>query len=297
VDIITATKVAQCRILRDPFDSKQKGECRWYLHSYLQKYPYSTTRARKAAGLLKGYARDLQGQLRLNEFIPAAGDDASSDRRVLVLEIEEDQLDDSIHQLYWELLEELGVWDRRDLDIRIHRLSCAGGSVSRGGIKRVQSWSHQARSPPSLDILLVVARNLEKRTDKYNDVNPWVISDILGNIQQTFDQSRASVRINIEVVRPGTLDALENHLARSDERHGPGYFHVVHFDIHGKVRREKKAAYLKFCDPESNGTISIDARDVGKILRRHNIPMAILNACESARANSGDDPNVVKILS
>jgi len=295
--------------LRDPFDWKQKKECDWYLHDYLQRYPYSTTRARKVASLLKGYARDLQGQLKLNEFIPVAGNDASSDRQVVVLEIEEGQLDDStsentVHQLYWELLEELDVWDRRDLDVRIHRSSCGNGSVSRGGIKRIQSWSHRVHSLPSLNILLVVARNLKKRTDKYNDVSPWVISGILGKIQRAFDQSRTSVRINIEIVRPGTLDALENHLARSDELHGPGYFHVVHFDMHGKVgsrregsRREPKAAYLRFCDPESDGTISVDARVVGKILRRHNVLMVILNACESAKANSGDDSNIAKILS
>lgn len=299
--ILSGASDAQCRTLIDPLDAAQKRECGWYLEKYLGKKPYSTTRARKAAEMLKGYARDLLSQLKLNELIPAAGND------VLELEIAEAQLDDStsrntIHQLYWELLEEPSVWDRNDLEIRIHRSSRSNGSPS-ADIKGVQLWHARMHSQPSLNILLVIARDMRKQKNQYNDVHPWVISNILTKIQRDFVVSGTCVSINLEIVRPGTLKSLEEHLARSEELHGRGYFHIVHFDMHGKVGeikgkgRESEAAYLRFCDPESDGTKAIRAQDVGEILRRHYVPMVILNACESARANSGDDMNIAKILS
>jgi hypothetical protein len=107
--------------------------------------------------------------------------------------------------------------------------------------------------------------------------------------------SGTCVYISFEIVRPGTLESLEEHLVRLEELRCRGCFHIVRFDMHEKVEgtEGKELAYLTFCDPKSDGEKAIRAQDVGKILRR---PMVILNACESARANSGDDSNIAKIL-
>ena len=42
---------------------------------------------------------------------------------------------------------------------------------------------------------------------------------------------QAKLRVRVEMLRPGTYEALVNHL----ERHGTGYYHVVHFDVHGAL--------------------------------------------------------------
>ena len=46
----------------------------------------------------------------------------------------------------------------------------------------------------------------------------------------------AKLRVNIELLRPGTYEALERHL----ESKGSGYYHIVHFDVHGGLKTYKK---------------------------------------------------------
>lgn len=110
------------------------------------------------------------------------------------------------------------------------------------------------------------------------------------------NRCRPLVDLNLEVVRLGTWEALKLHLERTHRLHGRGYFHIIHFDVHGKVKLigEKNVGCLYFSDPKHGETAkepisaSIVAREVGK----YSTPIAILNACESARANAGEDANI-----
>jgi hypothetical protein len=62
------------------------------------------------------------------------------------------------------------------------------------------------------------------RPGEEKDVNYRTISrPLIEAIQQ------ARVPINVELLRPGTYKALENHL----QAKGTGYYHIVHFDAHG----------------------------------------------------------------
>jgi hypothetical protein len=108
-------------------------------------------------------------------------------------------------------------------------------------------------------------------------------------------------RINLEIVRPGTVDALEEHLERSRQIRGNGYFHLLHFDLHGTVDAKKRSAFLKFNERRDNGTVSDDLIEVepellGKILSNYGITMVVLNACKSANTDYGEDGNVAKTL-
>jgi hypothetical protein len=40
--------------------------------------------------------------------------------------------------------------------------------------------------------------------------------------------------VKLVVVRPGCWKALENHLEETTAKNGPGYYDLVHFDVHGK---------------------------------------------------------------
>ena len=96
--------------------------------------------------------------------------------------------------------------------------------------------------------------------------------------------------MNIEIVRPGTIKAFEDHLATSERRHGPGYFFVVHFDLRGKVGARpgalemKKYAFLFFSRPTEEKTKPERVQKIASILQRYHVPFVVLNACESARA-------------
>ncbi len=43
------------------------------------------------------------------------------------------------------------------------------------------------------------------------------------------------MRVKIDIFRPGTYKALENHLRDITGKHGVGHYHVIHFDLHGSL--------------------------------------------------------------
>jgi CHAT domain len=160
----------------------------------------------------------------------------------------------------------------------------------------IKLWQPILEAPPSFNILLVVAR--DTRGDA--ELDPTFASKILSDIQQTSRIHNYSPRINLEIVRPGTVDALEEHLRRSRLIHGDAYFHLVHFDLHGTIDAKKRSAFLKFNRKEggivSDKLIEEEPREVAQILSDYGINMVVLNACKSANAEYGEDGNVAKIL-
>jgi hypothetical protein len=131
------------------------------------------------------------------------------------------------------------------------------------------------------------------------DVEPNLASEILFRIQNMLRTSRSVAQLNFEIVHPSTFQALEEHLARAENIHGPGYYHVVHLDMHGQLLSKdstKPLGVLLFNHLKSDALKAHKARPVAKLLKRYHIPFVTLNACESARANSRDDANIAKIF-
>lgn len=141
------------------------------------------------------------------------------------------------------------------------------------------------------NVLLVVARDLTHNPSLYSDVDASVATNALLQIQKGLREANGEIQLNVEIVRPGTLAAFREHLQRA----GNGYFHLVHFDMHGKVGTRKgtvsKFAFL-FSDPTSQKTRPVPGHTVASILGKHNVPFAVLNSCESARASAADDANL-----
>ncbi len=54
---------------------------------------------------------------------------------------------------------------------------------------------------------------------------------------------KARIAVQVEILRPGTYRALENHLREVTDRHGVGYYHVIHFDVHGALLTYKQLTY------------------------------------------------------
>jgi hypothetical protein len=148
--------------------------------------------------------------------------------------VDGDRREAGIHCLAWELLESLNL---PTLCMTVTRVSDFTSLWRR----RQSSLQPIAISPPlasiwtepgqSIRILLVLARDFS-RTGAERDPEPDLAQFPLMNLQK-----RMKGRMHLEVVRPGSREDLEEHLGIRREQ---GIcFHLVHFDLHGSIRRDE----------------------------------------------------------
>jgi tetratricopeptide (TPR) repeat protein len=197
------------------------------------------------------------------------------------------------HALHWEAL--------RDPDLA-RPLALEATLVRKMQVE--QSLPAVLRPSPTLNLLVVTARpNVENDVSYRTITRPLV--EALG---------RAQLRVQIDIVRPGSYKALQHHLEDTRTRHGAGYYHVIHFDLHGALLTydqlkkggetsrylfntrwgrpdlqtyEGQRAYLFFVDEEAadaeHRSDPVEAAELAHLLQTHQIPIAILNACQSAK--------------
>ena len=100
-------------------------------------------------------------------------------------------------------------------------------------------------------------------------------------------------RIHLDVLRPPSLDNLRQTLAGAAARGEP--YEVVHFDGHGVFEDPfgigKPRGYLVFENPDSPDNIQfVHGALLGRILKEGGVPILLLNACRSARAEPQAEP-------
>nr|WP_225912894.1 tetratricopeptide repeat protein [Nostoc flagelliforme] len=147
-----------------------------------------------------------------------------------------------------------------------------------------------------INLLVVTARPNEEHDVGYRTISRPLLELI----------ESCQLRVNVELLRPGTYEALSKHL----EAKGAGFYHVIHFDCHGALMRynelEKGAkanryiyqtrwgrydlqpyegvkAFL-FFEGESKGKADpVEAQELADLLTGKGIPVCILNACQSGK--------------
>jgi hypothetical protein len=287
-------------ILSDPFSKTDEDECRWYLDDYL-KSPFEKGRADIAVEALNSYADNLFDQLHLNRVWRWLTGPTTPTNKVLEIAIIENTeslnavSSDTIHRLHWEILESPRLWKNLHIQTTVRRI-IPQNENSIPSITRVESWS---QGVPTVNILLVISRDLTKMG---GEVDPNLAFQSMQIVQRDLEARGASFRLNIEIVRPGSFKALKKHLEERSKRRHNGDIHIVHFDVHGQVglrsKGEEKAstvAFLYFQSGKGDGKLSATrAGAVAELLRKHNIRIVILNACESAKANKGDEANIAR---
>ena len=115
----------------------------------------------------------------------------------------------------------------------------------------------------------------------------------------------------MDLVRPGTWEALIGHLQAATEEHGSGWYHVAHFDLHGAFedyaaleagRRADRLlfgsggvkpfagrrGFVFFETPQTGKAGPVAADDVAALLAEHRVPVAIFNACQSAMQDGSE---------
>ncbi|KAH7152888.1 hypothetical protein EDB81DRAFT_718482 [Dactylonectria macrodidyma] len=217
-----------------------------------------------------------------------------------------------IHCLAWELLE-------ADHVIRMPKLRVTRISKVPPPPRPLRSHRPGYRPPhplaavqadPNLHfyVLLVVARDFSRsgaERDPEPDLAQWPLMNTQRKVRNRSLLEPRS-RLLLEVVRPGSREELADHL---DVRASQGvYFHLVHFDLHGRVMSDEhgnQVPWLLFARqnhvPRSHGyqvpqTHLAKAEDVAAVLARYEVENVVLNACLSAYNRSGSATSLAHIF-
>jgi len=270
--------------ITDPFTPKQEQNLEWYFEEWLVFPQLGTVKAEQAKESVKGYGEQLFEQV-FRTNIDAYSEYRQIRGNLSQLQIEIESQTPEFQALHWEAL--------RDPDLpRPLAVDCL---MLRKHTKPVPIG---AKMPafPVINLLLVTAR-----PDQDGDVGYRTISRPLIEAIET-----AKLRVNVELLRPGTYQALSNHL----EEKGADYYHIIHFDTHGSlmsyeqlqkgIKRKRYTfqsrwgredidpyegvkAFL-FLDGESQGKADpVEASELAALLTGKGIPVCILNACQSGK--------------
>ena len=194
------------------------------------------------------------------------------------------------HRLHWETLRDPEM--PTPLAIRVPMARRVTGLGSRFDVPSGR---------PTLNVLVVTAR-----PDGPGDVGYRTISRPLLDAVRS-----ARLPVTVDLVRPGTWEALRDHLRAAREERGSGWYQIVHFDLHGAfedyaaLESGRQAERLLFGPAEmapfegrrgfvffetgKTGTAQpVSAEEVADLLAEHRVPVAVLNACQSAMQDGSE---------
>jgi len=273
----------------DPFDGKQEADLEWYFEEYL-KFPFiEETRYRAAAASIAPYGEKLFNQLFAESKAQREyGRIIDQGVEKLTIEIKGSP---EFHRLHWEALKDPELPRPFALECPLLRRNLNPAAV-------------EARPRPSdtLRILLVTARPFGERDVAYRTISRPLVEAL----------ENARLPVEVHILRPGSYQALVEHLEVSRDEHGAGHYHVVHFDAHGAVlgheqlkameRGAEGGRYLfkgrygrgeiepydglkgfLFLDHPEGGDDPVADHELAALLTGHGIPVAILNACQSGK--------------
>ena len=270
--------------VRDPFSPGEEERLEWYFEKW-SVFPYvDTVRAEAAKVSVRAYGESLFEQVfkRDIEAYSAYKQSRDSIRQIKII-----GKSPEFQALHWEALHDPQM--PRPL------------AIDRVMVRQVQSTEKQAIVAPSpvINLLVVTARPGEE-----NDVNHRTISRPLIEAIQT-----SQLRVKVDLLRPATFEALSKHL----EEKGDGFYHIVHLDMHGAVmsyeelqsmppdrftfrafgqdveRFEGRRGFLSFESGTPGQSDLRIAAELAALLKGKNVPVCILNACQSAKQVKGDE--------
>jgi len=106
--------------------------------------------------------------------------------------------------------------------------------------------------------------------------------------------------LRLSLLHPATYPALEAELARAQQAGEP--YHVVHFDGHGVYDRRVGLGGLCFEDPSDSNKLTgrrhqtVYTNQLGPLLNNYRIPLVLLEACQSAKAEAGAESVATELL-
>jgi tetratricopeptide (TPR) repeat protein len=274
---ISLEKSGQARqAVRVPFDWRMEAidreGLRWYFEDYLQ-YPADPAPS-IAAGIEERMA-ELGRELFRGVF-------ASDDARDLWSEVR-NQLATTRVEILTELASTTIPWEllrdpRTDVPVALR-----AESFTRGYANPAQQPRPPSDRQGPIRILLAICRPQGGEDVPFRSVASRLLKGL---------SERHRDEVQLVVLRPPTFAQLASALREAAE-HDP--FHIVHFDGHGTFQSGPTGpgrGYLIFEDDESgSGLEHVDGSRVGQLLAETGVPLLILNACQSARADPMSEPH------
>lgn len=190
------------------------------------------------------------------------------------------------HSVYWEAL--------IDTELQVPVVSL-GVTILRVGSISIPKMQPIIRLK-SLRILIVTARPDEEKDINYRTIQRPIVEAFRDNPQ-----------VEITILRPGTFEALIKLLGQ----YGPGHFDLIHLDLHGGLLTysnynnivsslknvhhhipvclpfEEERPFIYFESNIKGASVPIEALELSKQLRKHQIHVCILNACKTAKSSNG----------
>lgn len=285
--------------LPNPHDKKTDKLLETYFEEYIRK-PYDDIPIQDVPKAIEQYGINLFQQL----FV----DEANFHYRTILREVSpENMLFEIIGQtpafqsIYWESLK----------DPQLALPLAVQGAIFRRKNTKSKTVRAVVNPSPTINLLIVTARPNEERDVNYRTIQ----RPLIDLIQQS------ALKVKPHILRPGTYEAFVRHL---DDK--AKYYHIIHFDLHGALldytnyqafqkeatkvtftnwsfqktdfqgtyalpelpAYEDKKAFLFFESTKKGTAIPVEAGQLGTLLENKQVPIVLLNTCQSAKQTFSD---------
>ncbi len=199
--------------IKDPFTEAEEERLAWYFEEHL-RFPFTRkVQAKAAADSIISYGEALFGQVFADRDAYA-----TYNKEYLQAGLNSVQVEiagsPQFHTLHWEALKDPNLRQPLALQATMVRKNLKPATISA-----------TVQPSPIINLLIVTARPHGRQDVGYRTISRPLVEAL----------RRANVPVQIEILRPGTYKALENHLRTVTAQHGVGYYHVIHFDMHGAL--------------------------------------------------------------
>ncbi|MGK7872882.1 MAG: Tfp pilus assembly protein PilF, partial [Xenococcaceae cyanobacterium] len=192
-------------VITNPFTPQEEQRLEWYYEDWLVFPMLDTTKAEEAAASIKAYGENLFEQVFKKNF-DAYSSYKKLRGRLSQVRIEIESQTPEFQALHWEAL--------RDPDLtRPLAVDCI---MLRKSVKYVPVLA-DVQPSPVINLLVVTARPNEESDVGYRTISRPLIEGI----------RNSQLRVNVDLLRPGTYEALSRHL----QEKGEGFYHIIHFDV------------------------------------------------------------------
>jgi tetratricopeptide (TPR) repeat protein/nucleoside-triphosphatase THEP1 len=279
-------------IITDPFTHQEEEDLEWYFEEWLVFPMTGTVKAERAKNSVKIYGEKLFEQVFQDKKAYSKYQQVKNNLSQVQIEIVSKTPE--FQALHWEALQDPDFPRPLAVDCVMLRKSVnsAVGSVN-------------LPLSPVINLLVVVARPDEEKDAGYRTISRPLVELI----------ENGKLRVNVELLRPGTYQALSQHL----EAQGANFYHIIHLDMHGALLTHKQVekpsavnrylfkgrygrddlqpfegvkAFLAF-EGENQGKVDlVEASELAALLTGKGIPVCILNACQSGKQVKSPQNNV-----
>jgi hypothetical protein len=198
--------------ISDPFTEEEEVRLEWYFEEYL-RFPFvKQVEAQSAAASITAYGEALFHQIFANPEAYACYKEAlRAGLNTIQLEVAGSP---EFHRLHWEALKD----PNPPQPLTLHAVMVRKNLIP-------QPMRAVLRPSPTINLLIIAARPHRERDMGYRTISRPLVEGL----------RQANLRMQIEILRPGTFRALVDHLEEVRDRYGAGYYHIIHFDVHGGV--------------------------------------------------------------